>query len=96
MLERGFRDVVCSDKKLMADYAADLRSKTGMKSLFGRKNIKKDNTEGKVRSHSTNTNKCCSAPTASNLALWSLCRSRCLSSNCSHARSSGCLGMTCF
>ncbi|KAL3138383.1 hypothetical protein ABBQ32_006185 [Trebouxia sp. C0010 RCD-2024] len=36
------------DKKLMADYAADLRSKTGMKSLFGRKNIKKDNTEGKL------------------------------------------------
>lgn len=39
---------VCSDKKLMADYAADMRSKTGMKTLFGRKNIKKDNTEGKV------------------------------------------------
>ena len=52
--EWGFRDV-CSDKKLMADYAADLRSKTGMKSLFGRKNIKKDNTEGKVCTPTTNT-----------------------------------------
>ena len=32
----------------MADYTADMRSKTGMKTLFGKKNIKKDNTEGKV------------------------------------------------
>ena len=32
----------------MADYVSSLRSKTGMKTLFGRKNIKKDNTEGKV------------------------------------------------
>lgn len=39
---------MCSDKKLMADYTADMRSKTGMKTLFGKKNIKKDNTEGKV------------------------------------------------
>ena len=36
------------DKKLMADYVSTLRSKTGMKTLFGRKNIKKDLTEGKV------------------------------------------------
>lgn len=56
--EWGFLDVVCSDKKLMADYAADLRSKTGMKSLFGRKNIKKDNTEGKVSTLSTTNNMC--------------------------------------
>ena len=42
--------IVCSDKKLMADYTADMRSKTGMKTLFGKKNIKKDNTEGKVSS----------------------------------------------
>jgi len=33
----------------MADYAGSMRSKTGMKTLFGKKNIKKDNTEGKVR-----------------------------------------------
>lgn len=39
---------LCRDKKLMADYASSMRSKTGMKTLFGRKNIKKDNTEGKV------------------------------------------------
>ena len=32
----------------MADYVSSLRSKTGMKTLFGRKNVKKDNTEGKV------------------------------------------------
>ncbi|KAL0038670.1 hypothetical protein WJX79_002562 [Trebouxia sp. C0005] len=36
------------DKKLMADYAGSMRSKTGMKTLFGKKNIKKDNTEGKL------------------------------------------------
>ncbi len=40
--------VVCSDKALMKDYASTMRSKTGMKTLFGRKNIKKDTTEGKV------------------------------------------------
>lgn len=33
----------------MADYAGSMRSKTGMKTLFGKKNIKKDNTEGKVQ-----------------------------------------------
>ncbi|KAL0051060.1 hypothetical protein WJX82_001248 [Trebouxia sp. C0006] len=36
------------DKKLMADYVGSMRSKTGMKTLFGKKNIKKDNTEGKL------------------------------------------------
>ena len=40
---------MCRDKKLMADYAGSMRSKTGMKTLFGKKNIKKDNTEGKVQ-----------------------------------------------
>ena len=38
----------CSNKALMKDFAKDMRAKTGMKTLFGRKNIKKDNTEGKV------------------------------------------------
>ena len=33
----------------MADYVGSMRSKTGMKTLFGKKNIKKDNTEGKVQ-----------------------------------------------
>ncbi len=33
----------------MADYAGSMRSKTGMKTLFGKRNIKKDNTEGKVQ-----------------------------------------------
>ena len=32
----------------MIDYAKDMRHKTGMKSLFGRKNQKKDGTDGKV------------------------------------------------
>ena len=32
----------------MKDYAKDMRHKTGMKSLFGRKNQKKDGTDGKV------------------------------------------------
>ena len=32
----------------MEDYAKDRRHKTGMKSLFGRKNQKKDGTDGKV------------------------------------------------
>ena len=40
--------VFCSNKELMKDFAKDMRAKTGMKTLFGRKNIKKDNTEGKV------------------------------------------------
>ena len=40
---------MCRDKKLMADYVGSMRSKTGMKTLFGKKNIKKDNTEGKVQ-----------------------------------------------
>lgn len=44
----GVHAVLCSDKNLMADFAATMRSKTGMKTLFGKKNIKKDNTEGKV------------------------------------------------
>lgn len=42
--------MMCSDKKLMSEYASSMRSKTGMKTLFGKKNIKKDNTEGKVGS----------------------------------------------
>lgn len=36
------------DKDLMEDYIKDLRHKTGMKSLFGRKNQKKDGTDGKL------------------------------------------------
>lgn len=59
-----------SDKKLMADYAADLRSKTGMKSLFGRKNIKKDNTEGKVRTRTTDWQ---TSLTLSGCASWLMC-----------------------
>lgn len=39
---------LCRDKDLMEDYTKDLRHKTGMKSLFGRKNQKKDGTDGKV------------------------------------------------
>lgn len=58
---RDNNNAVCSDKKLMADYTADMRSKTGMKTLFGKKNIKKDNTEGKVstsRTMLTNSTRC--------------------------------------
>ena len=33
----------------MKGYVKDMRHKTGMKSLFGRKNQKKDGTDGKVR-----------------------------------------------